>query len=92
MEMKGRIMVITTNHPEKLDPALIRPGRIDVNIEFGYCQPDDILDIFANFYGEDKIPADFDKSSLKRDKWTAAQVMQIFLNNTDNPSEGLHMI
>ena len=92
MEMKGRIMVITTNHPEKLDPALIRPGRIDVNIEFGYCQPDDILDIFTNFYGEDKIPADFDKSSLARDKWTAAQVMQIFLNNTDNPSEGLHML
>jgi len=92
MEMKGRIMVITTNHPEKLDPALIRPGRIDVNIEFGYCQPDDILDIFNNFYGEDRIPAGFEKSSLVRDNWTAAEVMQVFLNNTDNPTEGLHIL
>merc|ERR1719312_136015 len=92
MEMKGRIMVITTNHPEKLDPALIRPGRIDVNMKFHKCRPEDILDIFTNFYGEDQMPAGFDKSSLARDKWTAAQVMQIFLNNTDNPSEGLHML
>jgi len=92
MEMKGRIMVITTNHPEKLDPALIRPGRIDVNIQFGHCQPDDILDIFTNFYGADRIPTNFDKSSLVRDKWTAAEVMQIFLNNTDNPSEGLQLL
>ena len=64
MEMKGRIMVITTNHPEKLDPALIRPGRIDVNLQFGYCEPDDIVNIFTNFYGSDRIPADFEKASL----------------------------
>jgi len=92
MEMKGRIMVITTNHPEKLDPALIRPGRIDVNIQFGYCQPDDVLEIFNNFYGEDRIPAGFDKSNLARDNWTAAEVMQVFLNNTDKPSEGLNIL
>jgi SpoVK/Ycf46/Vps4 family AAA+-type ATPase len=27
MEMEGRMLVITTNYPEKLDKALIRPGR-----------------------------------------------------------------
>ena len=32
---QGRLMVMTTNHPEKLDPALVRPGRVDVNMEFG---------------------------------------------------------
>ena len=26
MEMEGRMLVITTNYPEKLDKALIRPG------------------------------------------------------------------
>ena len=31
----GRILVMTTNHIEKLDPALIRPGRVDLNLELG---------------------------------------------------------
>jgi chaperone BCS1 len=31
---EGRVLVITTNYPEKLDEALIRPGRIDVKVGF----------------------------------------------------------
>ena len=31
-----RIVVMTTNHPEKLDPALIRPGRINKKMLLGY--------------------------------------------------------
>ncbi|XP_062229689.1 AAA-ATPase At3g50940-like [Phragmites australis] len=34
-----RLMVFTTNHPERLDPALLRPGRMDRKIELGYCSP-----------------------------------------------------
>jgi len=29
----GRILIMSTNHIDKLDPALIRPGRIDARIE-----------------------------------------------------------
>jgi len=29
----GRILFMTTNHKEKLDPALLRPGRADIHIE-----------------------------------------------------------
>merc|ERR1712187_1052810 len=29
VDSPNRILIMTTNHPEKLDPALIRPGRID---------------------------------------------------------------
>jgi SpoVK/Ycf46/Vps4 family AAA+-type ATPase len=32
-----RIIVFTTNHIEKLDPALIRRGRMDKHIEMSYC-------------------------------------------------------
>ncbi|XP_073011076.1 AAA-ATPase At3g50940-like [Typha latifolia] len=32
-----RLMVFTTNHPERLDSALLRPGRMDRKIELGYC-------------------------------------------------------
>merc|ERR1719277_2048938 len=34
-----RILIMTTNHPEFLDPALIRPGRMDKKILLGYMAP-----------------------------------------------------
>ncbi len=30
----GRLLVMTTNYPDKLDPALIRPGRVDLHEHF----------------------------------------------------------
>ncbi|PRQ59857.1 putative ATPase, AAA-type, core, AAA-type ATPase domain-containing protein [Rosa chinensis] len=32
-----RIIVFTTNYKDKLDPALLRPGRMDVHIHMSYC-------------------------------------------------------
>ncbi|KAL4984256.1 BCS1 N terminal-domain-containing protein [Aspergillus falconensis] len=47
---EGRILVMTTNHPEKLDPALVRPGRIDMSIAFGYSTTSDIKELFSAIY------------------------------------------
>jgi chaperone BCS1 len=33
-ETPGRILGISSNHYNKLDPALVRPGRIDITINF----------------------------------------------------------
>jgi SpoVK/Ycf46/Vps4 family AAA+-type ATPase len=32
-ELNNTFVIMTTNHPEKLDPALVRPGRMNLNIE-----------------------------------------------------------
>ncbi|CAL9778893.1 unnamed protein product, partial [Musa acuminata subsp. burmannicoides] len=32
-------MIFTTNHPERLDPALLRSGRMDRHIHLSYCCP-----------------------------------------------------
>ncbi|PYH47968.1 BCS1 and AAA domain-containing protein [Aspergillus saccharolyticus JOP 1030-1] len=47
---EGRILIMTTNHPEKLDAALLRPGRVDMSIAFGYAQSHDVEKLFASIY------------------------------------------
>ena len=87
MEMPSRMMVITTNHPEKLDKALIRPGRIDLNLEFGKCTSRDVADIYRNFYNKE-VNLEVEKEIMDG-IWTPAEVMQIFLNNFSQPERGL---
>ncbi|KAI5211874.1 hypothetical protein AUEXF2481DRAFT_86275 [Aureobasidium subglaciale EXF-2481] len=47
---EGRILIMTTNHPEKLDPALIRPGRVDMQISFTYASTSQIKSLFVRMY------------------------------------------
>lgn len=51
----GRILIMTTNHPEKLDPALIRPGRIDYKLELNELGRKSITKMYNNFYPSSKI-------------------------------------
>ena len=47
---EGRLLVMTTNHPEHLDPALIRPGRIDLHERFELLGPAEARRMFLRFY------------------------------------------
>jgi chaperone BCS1 len=47
---EGRILFITTNHPEKIDPVLIRPGRIDIREEIGYVNKESLSQFCESFY------------------------------------------
>jgi AAA+ superfamily predicted ATPase len=49
MEVPGRILIMTSNHPEVLDEALIRPGRIDVQVEFGYAKRELIAEMYKGY-------------------------------------------
>ncbi|MBA0550940.1 hypothetical protein Golob_021847 [Gossypium lobatum] len=44
-----RIIVFTTNHKEKIDPALLRPGRMDMHIHMSYCTPSAFRVLASNY-------------------------------------------
>jgi hypothetical protein len=50
IDCPGRVMIFTSNHPEKLDEALIRPGRIDFKLELGPLNIDNTIKML-NYYG-----------------------------------------
>ena len=47
---EGRMLFMTTNHLERLNEALIRPGRVDVRLEFTHASAEQITDFFVRFY------------------------------------------
>jgi chaperone BCS1 len=47
---EGRILFATTNHPERLDPALVRPGRIDRKVHIGLADSQQVRRIFQRFF------------------------------------------
>ncbi|XP_058073834.1 AAA-ATPase ASD, mitochondrial-like [Magnolia sinica] len=51
-----RIIVFTTNHLEKLDPALIRRGRMDKHIELSYCSFEAFKVLAKNYLNLDSHP------------------------------------
>ena len=50
MSSDGILTIMTTNHIEKLDPALIRAGRVDRRFEFPNPSRQQIADFFLSFY------------------------------------------
>ena len=46
-----RIIVFTTSQTERLDPALLRPGRMDMHIHMSYCTPHGFRVLASNYLG-----------------------------------------
>ncbi|KAE8383717.1 BCS1 N terminal-domain-containing protein [Aspergillus bertholletiae] len=47
---EGRILIMTTNSPESLDAALIRPGRVDMHVDFQLPSLGQMRELFVNMY------------------------------------------
>ena len=73
-----RILVFTTNHKdllERLDPALFRPGRMDVHVHMSYCTMD-VFKMLASTYLD-----------VNEDHGLYGQIEGLFANAEVTPAE-----
>lgn len=68
----GMILIMTTNHPEKLDAALTRDGRVDERIFFDFCDHEQIHLMFKNFYNGGSPSLETVKARLDLTKYKIA--------------------
>ncbi|MNX71106.1 ATP-dependent zinc metalloprotease FtsH [compost metagenome] len=90
---EGRLLFITTNHKEKLDPALIRPGRVDLQIHLRNASRNQMLAMFKKFFphsqpSEAKAFAD----ALPEYSVSMANLQQFFIKNRACPEVALQNI
>lgn len=86
VDSPGRIVIMTTNHPEKLDPALVRPGRIDKKIFLGHMIARDIVSMIEHFFQTQLSPSQGSRveiAVLDGLELTPAQVEQLAAEHED---------
>ncbi|OAY57443.1 AAA-ATPase At2g18193 [Manihot esculenta] len=81
---EARIIVFTTNHKEVLDPALLRPGRMDMHIHMSYCTAQGFRVLAFNYLGIDdhKLYQEID-GLLERTKATPASLAEELMKSDD---------
>jgi len=77
VEMPGRIIIMTSNHPERLDPALLRPGRIDLMLKIDKLRAEDVAGVYQDWFGE-AVPADV-RAQMRDRAYALADLGQLFM-------------
>lgn len=88
---EGRILFATTNHLERLDPALIRPGRIDRRVHIGPASRNQLSRIYRNFYPQaDPLKATRFAESLPEYQIPLSAVQTYLLARCDSPEDAVN--
>lgn len=86
MECSGRMIIFTTNNADKIDNALKRPGRIDVNIFFKKCSSEIIKQMY-DFFFKTNIDIDVVRERFGDYKYSHAEIVNLFKQNFKNPNK-----
>lgn len=78
-ETPGRILIISSNHYDKLDSALIRPGRIDLTLELNNASHKTISEFYFNFYGKNINEKHLIR--IKENFYSPAEIVSIYVSN-----------
>lgn len=94
-----RVVFMTTNHIDRLDEALVRPGRVDMTVRLGEASQWQMEQMWERFY------AQFDPDGSKKsvfierakqydlvDAVSTAALQGLFLYNKDDPDGAIDML
>ena len=77
-ETPGRILIITSNHYSELDPALIRPGRIDISFKLNNASHNTIKEMYQHLFSNE-----IDIEQLKKVKeyfYSPAEIVNMYIS------------
>lgn len=80
---EGRIVFLTTNHLDRLDKALIRPGRVDVVVELGNASAAMLRTMFLRFHPDAAATIDAALARYAGESLSPARVQQALLESDD---------
>ena len=92
---EGHLLVMTTNHPDKLDNALVRAGRVDFEVGFARVTKAQARDVFLRQFQRDdakidteQLPTDLADSFAQLvpdDTFTPAELQNYLLSHKTRP-------
>jgi chaperone BCS1 len=90
---EGRILFATTNHRERLDPALVRPGRIDRQVEIGFADRDQVRRMFGRFFPQATAEqTDRFAAAVAEHQATMSWLQSVLIQHADDAEEACRAI
>lgn len=89
-----RIMVFTTNGKENLDPAILRPGRVDVHIHFPLCDFVAFKNLANSYLGlkEHKLFPQVEEIFQNGSSLSPAEIGELMIANRNSPSRAIKSV
>lgn len=75
---EGSVVFLTTNHPQLIDEAAIRSGRVDFRMELSLCDRDQLQRMFLKFFDDPVAAARF-ADTVPAGRWSPAAVQERLL-------------
>ncbi|HEY0155473.1 MAG TPA: AAA family ATPase [Longimicrobium sp.] len=88
----GVLTFLTTNHVEKLDPALVRPGRVDTRLHFGAATREQLVRMFLHFYGKPELRDLAEAFAVLMEGRVMAHAQQVLLDHKDAPHSAVDSV
>ncbi|KAK9045574.1 hypothetical protein V6N11_051483 [Hibiscus sabdariffa] len=89
-----RVMVFTMNNKDQVDQAVLRPGRIDVHVQFPSCDFSSFKNLANNYLGvkEHKLFPQLEEIFHGGASLTPAEIGEIMISNRSSPTRALKSV